>query len=290
MKKAFWAVVFGGSALLVAPASANPTTYQFDFVACGSAGNPSCNSNLSSYAVSSNGVTATATAYFLAGSGNAFNGNAAFQTGEVGAYGNAGLGICENQTGSNCASPYHQIDNYNNPSDPGSNADFEFMLIKFSAAVNLSSIQLGNWGVGSGTNDPFQATYLTSGAGNAISLAGTTYSQLTSGTDGFSAANATTCLSGVALEAGSNGAGGSATSNCRVNGNGVENLNGNGVTYLLIGASVNQNVNEDFFKIQDLNANQPSGVNPTPEPATFALFGLALAGFGLYGRRRKSSR
>jgi len=293
MNRFVWAVL-GGALLLVLPVGATTTTYQFDFAACGDAGNPSCTSNVSAYAVSSSGVTATATAYFLEGNSNAFNSGAAFQTGQVGAYSDAGLGICETQSGGNCGVPYHQIDNYNNPGGNSSPADFEFMLIQFSAAVNLSSIQLGNWGVASGNNDPFYATYLVSSSSNAISLAGTTYSQLTSGTDGFSAAVTTSCTSGVTLEDGSNGSGGSTTSNCAVNGNAVDNLNGTGVTYLLLGASTTQNVNEDFFKIQDINANHGTGGGqgpaPTPEPATFALFGFALIGLGIFGRKSKTNK
>lgn len=291
----FFAVVPGVLLLLVLPACATTTTYQFDFAACDDTGNPNCASNVSAYSVSSNGVTATATAYFLEGSGNSFNSGATFQTGQVGAYYDAGLGICETQSSGNCNVPYHQIDNYNNPGGSPSSADFEFMLIQFSAAVDLNSIQLGNWGVASGHNDPFYATYLVSSSANAVSLAGTTFSELTSGTDGFSTAMTTSCTSGVTLEDGSNGSGGSATSNCAVNGNAVETLNGTGVTYLLIGASTSQNVNEDFFKIQDLNANHGSGFGggqgpaPTPEPATFALFGFALIGLGIFGRKRKSN-
>jgi hypothetical protein len=286
MIRYLWAIL-GGALLLVVPAGATTTTYQFDFAACGEVGNPGCTSNVSAYSVSSSGVTATATAYFLEGTNNTFNGNAAFQTGQVGAYSNAGLGICETQSGGNCGVPYHQMDNYNNPGGNSAPADFEFMLIQFSAAVNLSSIQLGNWGVASGSANPFYATYLVSSSANAISLAGTTYSQLTSGTDGFSAAMTTSCTSGVTLEDGSNGNGGSTTSNCAVNGNAVDNLSGTNVTYLLIGASTTQNLNEDFFKIQDLNANH-GGPSPTPEPATFALFGIALIGFGMFGRKRKT--
>lgn len=287
MSKSFWAAILGGALLAVVPAGATPTTYTFDFVDCGQSGNPSCTSDVGAYAVSSNGVTATATAFYTVGNSNGtFNSSATLATGEVGAYSGDGIGICEDQTGSNCDDPYHQIDNGDNPNATGTNDsqsqyDFEFMLIQFSAAVNLSSIQLGNFGVASGTADPFYATYLVSSDTSAISLAGTTFSSLTSGTDGFSSADQVSCTSGVTL-----GDGGSGTSNCAVNGNGVDNLSGTNVTYLLIGASTTQNLNEDFFKIQDIDASKTA----TPEPSTYALLGLALTGLGLYGRKRKAAK
>jgi hypothetical protein len=278
MRNFFGLAIFGFAMLAAIPASASTTT--FNFTNCGTSTggtNGSCSSDLSAYAVTPSGqsgtaITATATAYYTTNTTNAdFN-----NTGAVGAYSGAGLGICElptqSNTGQNCADPYHQIDNGSNP---GSGQDYEFLLIQFSAAVNLSQITLGNFGVPSGdTSDPFIATFYTTSSSALTNALTTTSIGSITGTDGFSAAGQTTC-----------------TSNCADNDTGTnETLVATDVTYLLIGASIN-NAGQDYFKLQDITASAyTTGQSPTPEPATFALFGLALTGLGVYGRKRKSSR
>lgn len=269
-------LILGCATLAAVPAGATPTT--FNFTNCGTSTggtNSACGSDLSAYSVTPSGqtgtaITATVTAYFTTNTTNAEFAN----TGAVGAYSGAGLGVCElpTQTGGkgNCIDPYHQIDNGSDPtnaSGTGNTQYYEFTLIKFSSAVNLSQLTLGNYGVPSGdTSDPFIATYYTSSATSlATALTSTSIGSLT-GTDGFGSAQTTTC-----------------TSNCVANDTGTnETLTGNNVTYLLIGASIS-NADQDYFKVQDVTAT----LTATPEPATFGLFGFALAGLGWFARKRK---
>jgi hypothetical protein len=267
MKRYLLAAALGSAMMVAVPTFASTTNYVFNTTGCGSAGNPACGDNIGPYSVSSNGVTATAVGvYYSVGNASSFT-NATLTAGELGAYGGAGLGACENQVGVDCTSPNHQIDNGKNG---GSTDDYEFILIKFSSAVDLTSIQLGNFG--GGGSDPFNMTYYTSTSTAAsLALAGTT---LGSG-NSFSSAQSQSSQSSC----------GSTDGTC------IDNMTGaatNNVTYLLIGASIADN-GSDFFKIQDINAytnnNQVSG---TPEPATFGMIGLALAGLGIYGRKRKS--
>jgi hypothetical protein len=278
MKKYILAAALGSAVILAVPAFATTTNYVFNFTACGTGnGAGACNDNISAYASTSNGVTATAVGmYYSVGNGGSFNNGAStgvLNVGDLGAYSGAGLGACES-TAANCNPPLHQIDNGTN--GISANDDFEFLLIKFSAAVDLSSIQLGNYG--NGNADPFKITYYTSTAAlNSLgSLAGTTLGSGNSFSSNQSQSSQSTtggssCVSGSTL--------------C------VDNLSGaatNGVTYLLIGASIGDN-GTDYFKIQDISASSTSNnQSATPEPATFGMIGLALAGLGVYGRKRKN--
>lgn len=289
MRNFFGLAIIGCALFAVTPAGATETNYNFGFTSCGATNNPSCSSNLSSYAVSttvgSTTITATAVAFYATGTSSG-PGTSNLTSGEVGSYSGAGLGICENQSGNNCASPNHQVDNGANTTLSGGNGtgadDFEFMLIQFTgAAVNLTDITLGNFGTTGSTSSPFNATYLVSSSSDTLAqmeaaLGATTVGGLAN-TNGFGAATQTACNN----------------SECAVNNVGANDpLTGTGVTYLLIGASdLSGAAGTDFFKIQGLAVYTGSnGVSGTPEPATFGLLGLALTGLGVYGRKRKSSR
>lgn len=284
------AMILGAAMLMAAPSFAATTT--FDFTDCGAAGSSSCSSNLGAYSVTVGSYTATAVAFYVNGTSSGPTTSATITNGEVGSYSGAGIGICENQTGDNCASPNHQIDNGANTTLSGGNGSgtdsYEFMLISFGAAVNLNQVTLGNYGstTTSGSSNPFYSTYFTSSSSDSISqmesaLEATSLGSLTNtgfGTTG-SQEGCTTGSSTATL---------TSNSACAVNDTGInENLSGTGVTYLLIGASTTTNLNYDFFKLQDLSVSYQSGTgSSTPEPATFGLLGLALCGLGVYKRKR----
>jgi hypothetical protein len=251
---------------------------------------------------------ATGTAYTGSGSSlhattysNFYGPGSGSNTPSVGVYSGDGLGICEgsgqNNNGNDCTDPNHQVNNGpNNTTGSASacsgsnNCDFEFMLIQFTTAVNLSQLQLGNFGTTGTSTDPFLTTYWTSNSSATPATIESALEALTIGTvagqDGFSAETQGTCATGQAsLGATTNGNGSTYDDNCAVNENGVVNLSTSPVTYLLIGASVaNGQPGQDFFKIQDLSFNANTA---TPEPATFGLIGLSLAGLGFLKRKRK---
>ncbi len=290
-KKSVLLPLFGVAVAAAVPINAATST--FNFTTGSPAGSGNSNSDLSSYSVTAGGVTATAYAFYATGTNsgpgsagaNDLVGPTSSGAPQVGEYNGAGLGICENQTSPNCSSPNHQISDGNNGS--GTTDDYEFMLIQFSTAVNLSQIQLGNWGTNGTNTNPFGVTYYTSGSASNLSSIESSLETSTVGGitgDGFTAQAAPTCLTGVAALGGGTNGNGSYNDNCSVNGNGVENLSGTAVTYLLIGASTS-GAGSDYFKIQDLKFS----LTATPEPATFGLIGFALAGLGLIARKRKQN-
>jgi hypothetical protein len=288
MKKSDLLALFGVAVLAAVPSNAATST--FNFTTGAPAGSGTSNGDLSSYSVTTSGVTATAVAFYATGT-NAGPGSGdlvgptSSGAPQVGEYSGAGMGICETQSGTNCDSPNHQISDGNNGS--GTTDDYEFMLIQFSTAVNLSQIQLGNWGTNGTTTDPFGVTYFTSSSSSSLSSIESSLETSTVGGitgDGFTAQSAPTCLTGVAALGGGSSGSGSYNDNCSVNGNGVETLNGTAVTYLLIGASTSGS-GSDYFKIQDVIGSRTA----TPEPATFGLIGFALAGLGLIARKSKQN-
>jgi hypothetical protein len=253
MKKYSLAVIVGGAILSVVPASANSTTFNFANVQAGSTGNSYGNSL--SFTVG--GITVTETAFYVAAG---YTGSTKFGAAAVDNYSGStlGLGVCSpnDPGGTGCGSPSHQVDNA---------VGDEFILFTFSGGtVGLgtgSSIQVANY-----APDP-------NGSGTAVDL--TYYSASTAIVAGTTTMSSETGAHTVDANAGS---GVTVTDS---------NLIGGNITYLLIGAAVNDSV-DDAFKVNSLTVNTSNSVTATPEPATFGLIGLALAGLGVYGRKRKS--
>jgi hypothetical protein len=222
-------------------------------------------------------VTVTATAYVTTNDSNTVgtdleSGNDA----TVGQYNGNGLGICSvgdsgyNTTSPNgCNPPSHQVD------DSG---DYEFMLLTFSAPVNINSISLANFGGNSGTEstnlNEMGFTYWVDPSGESKIIAGGTTVLCATG-----GAAACPTSEGDGGGIGTTAASGTWTSGFGANGQATLST----VTSLLIASDLNET--DDYFKVQGINGARTA----TPEPATFGMLGLALVGFGIYRRGRKSN-
>jgi len=300
MKNSILSALFGLALIAAVPAFANASVFNFTGSSSDTVGGITATAyafEATSTAYTGSGATLVATTYTNLYGPTSTGNNAP----SVGVYSGDGLGVCEgsnqNNNSNDCTQPNHQVNNGPNntlgaasPCASGNPCDFEFMLLQFSAAVNLSQLQLGNFGSTGTAADPFTATYWTSTSTASLSMIETALEATTvggvAGTDGFSAETPTSCATGQSqLGAGANGTNGTYNDGCALNTNGVDNLSGSGVKYLLIGASVAAGQpGQDAFKIQDLSVT-----TATPEPATFGLIGLSLAGLGWYNRKRKLS-
>jgi hypothetical protein len=279
MKKSILLASFGFALIAVVPAGA--TTTGFDFTQCtvssnfyGNAQTESSGCGTGGYSNTSNSfsqtvtgigtVTATAYATTTTDSGNAGTAiSGANSNAEVGQYTGNGIGVCSAEedsenggwtSGNSCSSPYHQVN------DDGA---YEFILFTFSTAVDINNITLANFGGGplsalgiaywvnpaSLTTIPGAATFVECGAGDACPT----------------------------VEGGGSGIGTGSWM--------TPSLNLTDVKTLLVGADT-RDVN-DFFKIQGLSNVTDYTVSGAPEPATFGLIGLSLAGLGLLRRKRK---
>lgn len=224
-----------------------------------------------------NSVTVSAWEVATSGTGSTGNLTGAY----LGVYSGYGLGACDSVLGSGCSSPYHQVNNDNQSANDQVQHTapdyYEFVEFQFSTPVDISQIQLANFGVPTGQVDMSDTVWASS---STINLGSTTLSELGTGTN-FNCTNAASsgsnCSTSETWSDPYNSAYGQDSPTV------VENTNLNDVTTLIIAAQIGQS--DDFFKVQDF-----SGLNftPTPEPATFGLLGLALVGFGILGRKRKS--
>jgi len=248
MKNSVW-VLFGLAAIAAVPGNASTGTFTFT----------SGNNTGNSYGDVIN-FTPTITGGTFSGLTNvavsAYSTTAISTTTNISAaavdeYSGDGLGVCGTLEGTGCGNPLHQVDN----TDGG----YEFVLFKFSTPVNLSSVTLLD----------YQGTDMDMSwwSGNTAPP-----NNLTNVTD-------TQFLSNFGAQANDN-----CTSNCSSGDTTTDTLAGNNVTYLLIAAAYNSGNNNDTFKIQDIVVNS---LTATPEPATFGLIGISLAGIGLIARKRK---
>lgn len=178
--------------------------------------------------------------------------SADFAASQLGRATNYGLWVCNPAEGINCPSPEHQIDNLNG---------FEFVLFQFSQAVDPAAISIKTYNYAD-----LDVSYFLGNTASNLSLAGVNLAELAGlGFGGQVNDDVTT----------------SATSRT------VSIANNIGVNSLLIGARAGGDRNADYFKINSLTMN-PVTVSDVPEPGTFALTGLALAGLGLVRRSKKS--
>jgi len=234
----------------LAAVSASASTTTFNFTtAATSSGNPYGDS----LSMTVGGITVTETAWYVANN----SGTTQFQAAAVDNYNGAtlGLGVCSpgDPSGAACSSPYHQVDNA---------VGDEFILFTFSG---------GTVSLGAGASVTV-ANYSAINSSTAVDL---TY---------YSAATAITTSTTLSAE----GTGTTVNNNA---GSGVavtDALAGGNVQYLLIGAAISP-TRTDSFKLNSLTVNNVNNTTATPEPTTFALFGLALTGLGIYGRKRKSN-
>jgi hypothetical protein len=174
-------------------------------------------------------------------------------TAAVDEYSGNGLGVCGTLEGTGCGNPQHQVDN--------TGGGYEFVLFKFSTPVNLSSVTLLDY---QGTD--MDMSY---------------WSGNTAPPNNLTNVNDTQFLSNFGAQANDACAG-----NCGSGDTITDTLAGNNVTYLLIAAAYNSGNNNDTFKIQNVTVNS---LTATPEPGTFGLIGIALAGIGLIARNRKQN-
>jgi len=247
MSVARWAAAGLGlmaAAVFAAPAQADVVV--FDFTASGGSVSGSGFSTIRTYA--SGGLTLTARGYSSNGSGS----GSEFSTAEVGQWGGAGLGVCNQGEGSGCGGGNHQVDN---------SGRYDLVLFQMNPAVEIASVYVQTW-----SGEDTDVSFYVGNAANPLNLAGYDYGDL--GGLGFGSRQSDT-----------SGSGGNTVT--------VDPAGSGTFNSLLLGALLGDGDRDsDAFKIRSMTItyNPPTTV---PEPMTMALFGTGLVGLGLVARRRR---